>query len=110
MDLTQLQNEHEIWERKNFPDSADDVMHSLVGMLEELGELAHAVLKMAQGIRGSEQEHRNAAADAVGDINVYCAGLCNKLNLNMDECIEVAWGQVKNRDWTKNKVDGVVAS
>lgn len=103
-----LQTQHEAWERVNFPDSANDVFHSLAGMTEELGELAHAILKNSQGIRGDHKKHMSDAADAVGDIFIYCAGLCNKLNLDMQECIETAWTEVGSRDWTKNKDNGVV--
>ena len=109
MDLNTLQVEHEAWERRNFPDSADNVFHSLAGMTEELGELAHAVLKAEQGIRGSEAKHMMEAGDAVGDIFIYCAGLCNKLGLDMDFEVTKAWKQVKARDWNTNKESGKVA-
>lgn len=104
--LTWLQQQHAAWEAVNFPMSEQNSMHSLVGVVEEVGELAHALLKKDQHIRGSAEEHDAAAKDAIGDIFIYMAGLCNKNGWNMEECIKRAWIEVGNRDWTKNKVDG----
>lgn len=104
--LTWLQKQHAAWEAVNFPMSAQVDFHSLAGMTEELGELAHALLKTSQGIRGSEEEHDAAGQDAVGDLIIYCAGLCNKKGWNMQSCVYRAWIIVGQRDWTKNKVDG----
>jgi NTP pyrophosphatase (non-canonical NTP hydrolase) len=78
-----------------------------LGVCEEAGELAHAVLKMTQGIRGTEKEHLNEAADAVGDIVIYLAGLCSSLELSLQACVDEAWLQVLERDWSKNKETGV---
>lgn len=104
--LTWLQHQHAAWEAVNFPMSEQNSMHSLVGVVEEIGELAHALLKKDQHIRGSAEEHDAAAKDAIGDIFIYMAGLCNKNGWNMEGCIRRAWIEVGNRDWTKNKVDG----
>lgn len=43
--------------------------------------------------------------DAIGDIQVVLAVMCCQLGLDIDECREIAWGQIKDR---KGKmVDGV---
>lgn len=43
--------------------------------------------------------------DAIGDIQVVLAVMCAQLNLDIDECREIAWEQIKGR---KGKmVDGV---
>lgn len=104
--LTWLQKQHAAWEAVNFPESSQNSMHSLVGVVEEVGELAHALLKMDQKIRGTDEEHIAEGKDAVGDIFIYMAGLCNKHGWNMQKCIEKAWIEVANRDWTKNRMDG----
>jgi NTP pyrophosphatase (non-canonical NTP hydrolase) len=106
--LTWLQKQHQAWEDVNFPESTQNTFHSFVGVTEEVGELAHALLKADQHIRGSEEEHDAAGQDAVGDIFIYMAGLCNKRGWNMQKCIEKAWLEVAARDWTKNKDDGKV--
>jgi NTP pyrophosphatase (non-canonical NTP hydrolase) len=43
--------------------------------------------------------------DAIGDIQVVLAVMCCQLNLDIDECREIAWEEIKDR---KGKmVDGV---
>lgn len=43
--------------------------------------------------------------DAIGDIQVVLAVMCCQLGIDIDECREIAWGQIKDR---KGKmVDGV---
>jgi len=74
--------------------------------MEELGELSHAHLKMEQGIRGEFATHQLGKQDAVGDIIIYLADYCDQNGLDLQKCVEYAWGQVKNRDWVKNSLDG----
>jgi len=39
--------------------------------------------------------------DAVGDIIVYLADYCERNDIDMAECVELAWnGEVKDREWT----------
>lgn len=102
--LKDLQNQVAHWSKKNFPNNLPH--HPLLGCQEELGELAHAHLKMEQGIRGTPEELILAKMDAVGDIIIYLADYCERNNLNLEACVTSTWDVVKKRDWTKNKVDG----
>lgn len=74
-----LVKEHDEWVAHNFPDEVGDVACSLIGMTEELGELARAHLKLNQGIRGSGDDHRLAAMDAIGDLTIYMLGVLSYL-------------------------------
>lgn len=103
-----LQQESQQWRKHSFPPEHRTAPLQALGVCEEAGELAHAVLKMTQGIRGNEQEHTDAAADAVGDIIIYLSGVCTSLNIDMETAVKDAWRGVASRDWSKNKVDGVV--
>lgn len=105
--IRELQELAEEWRSNSFPPEHTTPPLQALGVCEEAGELAHAVLKGVQGIRGTEAEHRMAAADAVGDIVLYLTGVCTAMGLDMQTCIEDAWDQVKQRDWSKNKQDGV---
>ncbi len=107
MDLRSFQAEHREWRDRNFPVFRDT--DGLLGVVEEVGELSHAVLKSAQGIRGEEAEHRAAEEDAVGDIIIFLASHCNTRDIDMAACLERAWDEVKQRDWIKNQQDGVSA-
>ena len=107
MDLKQLQEEHKTWADYNFPDRKS--FYPLLGMIEEIGELAHADLKIRQGIRGSTEEHRAAAEDAIGDLLIFLADYCNLNGYDLQECLNKAWTMVIERDWQVNKLDGVTS-
>lgn len=62
--------------------------------------MAHAFLKKHQRIRKNE-DHDQQMKDAVGDIVIYLMGFCTLNNIDIDECIEMAWDEVKDRDWTE---------
>jgi NTP pyrophosphatase (non-canonical NTP hydrolase) len=101
MNLNELQAHHDVWLRKNFPDQQSH--QPLLGLTEEVGELAHAHLKSEQGIRGfdNDDKARDAIADAIGDIVIFLASYCNTNGFNLARCVELAWEEVSVRDWTK---------
>jgi NTP pyrophosphatase (non-canonical NTP hydrolase) len=80
----------------------------LLGSVEELGELAHAHLKGEQGIRLTPEEVVEKKKDAIGDVLVYLAHYMYLERMSFYECIERAWGEVRERDWKKNTLDGKV--
>lgn len=106
MTLSQLQSEVGEWSRKNFPNNQP--YHPLLGVTEETGELAHAHLKMDQGIRGTPEEHKLAKIDAVADIMIYLANYCDLNAINMELAVETTWANVKQRDWQKNPMNADV--
>lgn len=87
------------------PDAPSD--RPLFGVVEELGELAHAHLKGLQGIRHTPEEIADKKVDAVGDVLVYLADYCNREGIALGSCVERAWGEVKQRDWLSNPATGV---
>jgi NTP pyrophosphatase (non-canonical NTP hydrolase) len=105
MILSRLQDEHREWLKHNFPDQ--QAHDALLGLAEEVGELAHAHLKAQQGIRGTLEEHREEARDAIGDIVIYLASYCNTNGYDLNQCVASAWEVVKNRDWKANPYHGV---
>ena len=105
MNMQRLQSEQRAWAEKNFPNST--CSDSFEGIVEEVGELSHARLKMRQGIRGTKVEHEAAEQDAIGDIVIYIADYCNRRGISLDTCVETAWDTVKKRDWRKNKGNGI---
>ncbi len=74
-----IQKEHRIWDEANF--GVQDLEVYELGMIEEVGELAHAVLKRKQGIRNSEDHDANIK-DAVADIGIYLIGYCTEVGLD----------------------------
>jgi NTP pyrophosphatase (non-canonical NTP hydrolase) len=103
--LSQLQSEHAEWLEYNFPSQRE--YQPLLGMVEELGELAHAHLKHEQGIRGyTTTEYFRDAEDAIGDFVIYLASYCNTNAINLERAVEVTWARVKRRDWVADPVKG----
>lgn len=80
-----LQDEVGRWAQKNFPGAP--AHHPVLGLIEELGELAHAHLKTAQGIRGSAEEHALAAKDAIADSVIYFMDVCARYGLVAEEVL-----------------------
>lgn len=80
-----LQSEVSRWAEKNFPESPPQ--HQIWGLVEELGELAHAHLKGQQGIRGSAEKHAAAARDAVADSFIFFMHGCSSLGWASQELL-----------------------
>lgn len=96
--LRAFQSMHRSWLLHNFPDQPRT--DPLLGLVEEVGELAHAHLKFGQSIRGVDRaEYFRQATDAIGDIMIYIASYCNANNLDMAQCLEETWEVVSERDW-----------
>ena len=75
------------WQKENFDEPNDRAQLQLtLGVCEESGELAHAILKEDQGIR-KDQDLAALAEDAIGDICVYLMQLCTIRKLDFFEII-----------------------
>lgn len=67
--LAEIQEAVKSWSARNFP--ANTPLEPSEGLIEEVGELAHARLKRRQGIRHTPEECDAMERDAIGDIGVY---------------------------------------
>ena len=97
VDLSRVQKEQQEWSLRNFDNKKP--YQPILGATEEIGELAHAYLKMEQGIRGTRQEHELAMKDAVGDCCIFLMDLCNQMGWDFGSIIDETWQHVKKRDW-----------
>lgn len=104
--LDELQKTMHMWRRHNFPEA--DAEQQFMGMVEELGELAHSRLKRIQNIRG-EENLVEQEIDAIGDLLIYAFGYCSYRSLSLGYCLQYAWEQVRDRDWVKYPNNGVDA-
>jgi hypothetical protein len=77
--------------------------HGVLGALEELGELAHAFLKMEQGIRGGVDKTKweAEAQDAVVDCIFFLISFCNTHGWDLDEMVLKTAMEVFRRDWVE---------
>jgi NTP pyrophosphatase (non-canonical NTP hydrolase) len=99
-----LQTENLVWAYRNFGPEREKWRRSFMGVVEEVGELSHALLKQEQGIRGTREEHEALAKDAVADIIIFLADLCNRRGWSLQECVETAWAEVQKRVWKTPEV------
>ena len=94
------------WRGTNFgpPDLGDMTL----GVCEEAGELAHAVLKGRQGIREMRDPAvcERAIRDAVGDVCVYLFGVCDVFSWSLEEIIKETVDEVIKRNWLADSMNG----
>mgnify|MGYP000104799307 FL=1 len=74
--------------RKIIPNSTPEVQ--LLKAVSEMGELADATIK----------KDKEAVVDAVGDVMVCLINYCALQDINLVDCMEVAYDQIKNRKGT----------
>ena len=74
--------------RRIIPNSTPEIQ--LLKAMSEMGELADATIK----------NDREAIEDAVGDVMVCLVNYCALQDLNLVDCMEVAYDQIKNRKGT----------
>jgi NTP pyrophosphatase (non-canonical NTP hydrolase) len=99
IDLSTLQIDLEPWVAHNFGERPS--WQPLLGLQEELGELSHAYLKRAQGIRTNE-DHNAGIRDAVADLVIFLADFCNAEGIDLEREVALTWAKVSQRDWKKN--------
>lgn len=93
------------WQSRNF--GVPSRFQILAGVMEEVGELSHALLKNAQGIRGmSDDDARVAAGDAIADAVVYLIQLCTALRIDFGVLIWRVAETVLGRDWVADPEKG----
>lgn len=107
MDLREIQVATGHWRDHNFP--GHTTQDAFMGMVEELGEISHAILKRKQGIRGTDEEHSAAIRDGCADLIIFMCGLAQNEHFDLLDAINVAWDEVKDRDWVKYPEKGVPA-
>lgn len=108
MDLSTLQEELHEWRMRNFPDCT--ASQQFMGMVEEMGEIAHAILKHEQGIRTMDNFNQTSIAikDGVADLTIFMMGLCSLMNWDLCTLVyAVAHNEVMKRDWIMYPGDGL---
>jgi NTP pyrophosphatase (non-canonical NTP hydrolase) len=75
------------WAKQRGIFDSGDVKTQTLKLYEEAGELAQATLKQdADGVK-----------DAIGDIVVVLTNLAHLHNMTIEDCIESAYNEIKNR-------------
>lgn len=103
--LQEMQELHKVWAEENFPNTTWN--DALMGVVEEVGELHHHLLKQKQEIRGSYEHHEEGAKDSVADIVIFLMHVCTKRGWDFQEVVEGTLDKnVLKRDWIKDKLLG----
>lgn len=88
MSYDELQSEHKEWLSRMYP--GQPAMIPAAGVIEETGELLHAILKLEQfRLWGKEprytpEELHAKLIDAIGDCGIYVCSLCNARKWDFD--------------------------
>lgn len=101
--IPQMQDDVDLWNDKQ-PWKDDPAVVVVVGLGEECGEVQRAVLKMHQGIRGTEQEWLDEAAKELGDVFIKMCALANSLGMDLQYAIEQRWAEISQRNFTKDRI------
>ena len=109
--LTELQQRLKQWQEKNFDEDCTGPEWMALGATEELGEVAHIIVKAKQRIRqhqaGLDDYSLNELADGVADTVIYLMQLCSHLGIDFGKTLFFTAETVMQRDWRTNKTDGV---
>jgi NTP pyrophosphatase (non-canonical NTP hydrolase) len=104
--LDELQSQLNKWRVANF--GPPNSMHQFLGVVEEVGELAHTKLKFDQGIRGYDKERATKEIrDSIGDVVIFLMGFCDVEGWSLFDIVKETSKEVLQRDWKKNKINGV---
>ena len=103
-----VQEASNTWRHNNFDPATITPELQLLGAVEEIGELSHAILKNKQGIRGFDNldDFIEAVADALGDTLIFLCGVASELGLDLDAVLAHTWAGVAQRNWKENTHDG----
>lgn len=99
-----MQEEHRAWLLANYPNQPAEV--PAAGLVEEAGELMHAVLKRFQLARWGDDPRysreglQRELVDAIGDVAVYACSYCNCVGWDFGDVMEQSLG-----GWSKRSSD-----
>ena len=106
-----LQKRLKKWQEANFNKDCTGPEWMALGAAEELGEVAHILVKAKQRIRehqaGLDSEALAEIADGVADCVVYLMQLCSHLQISFGETLFDTSEKVMKRNWIDKKTDGV---
>lgn len=116
--LSNIQREVGIWSEQQFgtdnlsknPEFKDEKLRdlpSLLGMIEEVGELVAPIVKLHQGrFKGTVNKAREDIKDALGDMLIFMCDFAYRNDINLSDILRQTWDKVKNRkqsSWNEDK-------
>lgn len=108
IDIEEYQKRLKDWQILHFGSSPPEWL--TVGMMEELGEMAHTLLKYQQGIREHREKDvekfKKQLADDFGDVVVYGMQVLTHFGINAEDAMRDTFEHVLKRDWTAHRLEG----
>lgn len=83
---------------RGFSDKPVDIPKRFMLLLEESGEFARAARK-AVGMKFAADTHSSELADEAADVLIILLGLCNMLNIDLDQAVRAKEEKNKLRTW-----------
>jgi NTP pyrophosphatase (non-canonical NTP hydrolase) len=102
LEISALQDAVTIWCRRNFPGTTPEL--DVLGTCEEVGELARAALKRAQGIRGTAEEWEAEIQKECGDIFLKLCCVADAYGFDLRTAILARWEVVRQRDFITDPI------
>ena len=93
-DLSKLEMAIKVWAKSRGINKAHP-KDQYIKVVEEVGEIAE----------GLSKKNLNLIMDAIGDTFVTLVALCSTLNIQLGDCVNMAYNEIKDRDG--KMVDGV---
>ena len=90
--LQEIQSELKVWTEYNFGKQTPEI--PILGMIEELGELSHSILKEKQGIRQSD--FLADKKDAIADLTIYALNYLNSIRTTYEHFVSHDLGLLSN--------------
>lgn len=94
--LSDLQQQVSTWHDREFPDEHGNQLPALV-LCEEAGEVARAVVKGAQGIRGTAAEWLDNLGDELADVVIAACSVAASSGLDLGVVVRDRWSAVGAR-------------
>lgn len=100
IDIKILQAQVNTWVEHNF--GHDNEMATVVGLVEEVGELSRAVVKRSQGIRGTREEWDAEMRKEAADVLIKLCDVASFYGFDLADAVAERWTVVSARDWKAN--------
>ena len=97
--LCNLQDEVMAWVDYNFPGSTQGDTMPLLGVMKKVGQLSDSHIRTNEPHKHDPEKARELKKASIGDIVIYLADYCNQQGLDLDQCVEARWVEVRARDW-----------
>lgn len=116
--LARIQSEIGEWSRNQFgeenasknPQFRDEELRdlpSLLGMVEEIGELVAPIVKLHQGrYKGSLDQAKEDIIDALGDLMIFMCDFAYRNDISLSDTLRMTWLKVQQRrqaSWNEDK-------